>query len=74
MDNYHITYTGNQWKFSGENAGKSIKNFETKEEAVDYATEFLNEHDGSLKIHTQDGKIEEERTYPRSADPKHIPG
>lgn len=29
---------------------------------------------GSVKIHTSDGRIEEERTYPRSADPAQSKG
>jgi hypothetical protein len=30
--------------------------------------------EGTVRIHKEDGKIQEERTYPRSEDPKGSPG
>jgi hypothetical protein len=33
-----------------------------------------NKGDASVYIHGRDGKIQEERTYPRSADPKGTKG
>ena len=34
----------------------------------------MKKNGGSLKIHKQDGTIQEERTYPKSDDPKNTPG
>ena len=69
MDNYHVTHKDGEWKLKKENAERSTKNFETKEQAVDYAKDFMKKNGGSLKIHKQDGTIQEERTYPKSDDP-----
>jgi hypothetical protein len=38
------------------------------------ATIVKNKGDASVYIHGRDGKIQEERTYPRSADPKGTKG
>jgi len=38
-------------------------------EIVKLAGELLADKTASVKVHRQDGVIEEERTYPRSADP-----
>lgn len=69
MDNYHLTKKDGEWKFGKENSSKSIKNFDTKSSAMDYAKDYMNKNSGSLKIHGVDGKIQEERTYPKSKDP-----
>ena len=50
--------------FSGKNVYRKIKNLE-----------FLkNNQGGSLKIHLENGRIQEERTYPKSSDPKKSKG
>lgn len=74
MDNYHLTNNDGVWKFQKAKSKKSIKNFDTKDEGLNYAKKYMNEHGGSLKIHKTDGKIQEERTYPRSNDPSNSPG
>jgi hypothetical protein len=35
---------------------------------------YMHGHAGSVKIHKENGQIQEERTYSRSADPKHRKG
>lgn len=74
MNNYHLTHQGGEWKLKKEGSDRAIKMFATKLEAMDYSTEYMREHEGSLKIHKEDGKIQEERTYPRSADPNQTKG
>ena len=51
----------------------------TKEEAVDVATdaartEAVEGQPTSVRIKKLDGRIQEERTYPRSSDPRRYPG
>ncbi|HXR02234.1 MAG TPA: DUF2188 domain-containing protein, partial [Pseudomonas sp.] len=46
----------------------------TKSEILTLASEFLDGKTASLKIHKEDGTIQEERTYPRSADPRQTKG
>lgn len=69
MDNYDITYTDGQWKFKKQGSERSIKNAETKHEAIDYMKNFMDDKVGSVKIHKKDGKYQEERTYQRKDDP-----
>ena len=75
MDNYHITPGDGQWKLKREGAERASRVFDTKDEAVRESAQFVREHGGgSVKIHSQDGRIQEERTYPRSADPRSSKG
>lgn len=74
MDNYHLTHQSGEWKLKKEGSDRAIKTFASKQEAMDYSTEYMREHEGSLKFHKEDGKIQEERTYPRSADPNQTKG
>ncbi|MGH8417748.1 MAG: DUF2188 domain-containing protein [Pseudomonas sp.] len=69
MDNYHITKTDNGWALTKQGAERASKTAATKAEIMALASEFLDGKTASLKVHKEDGKIQEERTYPRSADP-----
>jgi hypothetical protein len=74
MDNYHITSTDAGWELKKEGAARASKTASTKAEITRQATEFLQGKTASLKIHKEDGTIQEERTYPRSADPTQTKG
>lgn len=71
MRNYHLTKDGDNWKLQRENTSRATANFASsnKEEAIRKSAELLSGSNSSLKIHKTDGRIQEERTYPRSADP-----
>lgn len=74
MDNYHITKDGNKWKLTKEGNERASKTAETKQEMIQTMREFMEDKTGSVKIHKEDGKIQEERTYPGKADPHKTPG
>ncbi len=74
MNNYELRKEDGQWKFQQQGAGRAIKVFPTKGEGVDFSTNYMGEHGGSLKIKKENGRIQEERTYPRKADPRETPG
>ena len=76
MDNYHLIKDGENWKLRKENSQRASKVFEgTKQEAIKKSAQFLQGNQGgSLKIHKTDGKFQEERTYPKSKDPKRTKG
>lgn len=75
MDNYHLTKDGEQWKLAKEEAQRASKVFDgSKQEAIQQSAEWLHGKGGSLKIHKVNGEIQEERTYPRKADPKKSKG
>lgn len=53
--------------------GRHVSEHRKKEPAVERGQDTAKPG-GSLRIHKKDGKIQEERTYPRSRDPKRSPG
>lgn len=55
-------------------AERASKRAATKYELVSALADFFEDKTASVKIHKADGTIEEERTYPRSADPRRIKG
>ena len=73
MNRYDLKKDG-QWKLTKQNAGKASLVFDTKEEALKKSAEFMREHSGSMRVHKENGRFQEERTYPRSADPRQSPG
>lgn len=74
MDNYHLTKKGDQWKLTRQGAERAALTSDTKEDALKKSMVFMKEHGGSMKIHKESGPIQEERTYPGSADPRRSPG
>lgn len=75
MNNYHLTKQDDQWKLTREGAGRATEVFTgTKQDAVQQSAQRLAGSGASLKIHLENGRIQEERTYPRSADPRNSKG
>jgi ribosomal protein L22 len=64
-----------RWDLSNDKTNKVVKTFQTKEVAT--AGGVLKEAiggEGSVKIKKENGKYQEERTFPRSEDPKKSKG
>ena len=59
MDNYHITPTEKGWALKKQGAERASKTATTKVEIIKLATEFLDGKTASLKIHKEDGTIQE---------------
>lgn len=74
MDNYHITKKGDNWQFKKEGSSRAIKNSNTKTDAIKNMRDYMSNKVGSVKIHKQDGKFQEERTYQRVNDPTRSKG
>lgn len=74
MDSYHLTPTTDGWELKKEGAERASKRAATKQELVSELPDFFQGKTASVKIHTADGRIEEERTYPRAADPRRSKG
>lgn len=67
---YHVTKTDSGWKGQIVNTEKPVVTGTTKENVVKKTIEAAKkEKMSSVIIHKADGKIQEERTYPRSSDP-----
>lgn len=70
-----LTLTHNEkkdtWDLTVDKTDKVIKRFDTKAEATKGGVieKALGKEGGSVKIQKEDGKIQEERTYPGDRDP-----
>lgn len=74
MKRIDVVKKGDQWV--GESAGRVVSSAGTKVDAV-RETANVARRDAeavTVKIHNLNGRIAEERTYPRSADPRRSPG
>lgn len=74
MENYHITKYGSKWKFQKEGNQRPSKTANTKKEIIDQIRDYMRNKTGSVKIHKNDGKFQEERTYQRKDDPRKSKG
>jgi len=64
------------WKLKRDVTHRTVKTFDTKAEATKGGVleKAVGSSGGSVKIKKEDGVIQEERTYPRSKDPRKSPG
>ncbi|RRV10571.1 DUF2188 domain-containing protein [Pseudomonas sp. v388] len=74
MDTYHVNPTQEGWELKRSGADRASRRGATEKELVDWLSEFFKGKTASVKIHKMDGTIEEERPYPRSADPSRTEG
>lgn len=76
MENFHLVHEDDKYKLKRENAERASKVIDAnKREAIKQSKEFImNNGGGSLKIHKNKGGLQEERTYPKSIDPKQTKG
>lgn len=68
--NYHVTKTDNGWQGKLEKGQRASVTGTTKSKLVQKVIEIAKKQESaSVKIHKMNGKIQEERTYPRKSDP-----
>lgn len=60
-----------KWELTNDKTNKIVKSFENKGDATagGVLRKILGDDGGSVKIQKENGKIQEERTYPKSKDP-----
>jgi hypothetical protein len=65
-----------KWDLRSDKTDRLVKTFTKKEQATKGGVleRAVGPAGGSVKIHKEHGGIQEERTYPRSRDPKKSPG
>jgi hypothetical protein len=65
-----------KWTLGNDKTNKAIKTFDTKQEATQGGVlkRVLGKEGGSVKIQKKNGRIQEERTFPASADPRRSKG
>ncbi len=64
------------WTVSRQGASRATKRFGTNAEATigGAISKAVGKAGGSVRIKKENGRIQEERTFPRSKDPKKSPG
>ena len=68
--NFYVTKSEKGWEGHREGKNHAMARGATKKEVVTEMIKVAKKHQpSSLKIHKTDGRIQEERTYPRSTDP-----
>ncbi len=72
----HVTKTENGWQGKAEGGQRASTAGSTKAEVMQKTIEIAKNHSGNSNviIHKQDGRFQEERTYPKSSDPSQTPG
>jgi len=65
-----------RWDLENDKTDRVVKTFEIKEDATKRGVlkGILGEQGGSVKIQKENGRFQEERTYPSSADPRKSKG
>ncbi len=65
-----------RWDLGNDKTNRVVKTFETKEDATKGGVlkKVLGQEGGSVKIQKENARFQEERTYPRSADPRESKG
>jgi len=64
------------WDLTNDKTDRTVKSFEYKQDATKggVLSKALGTEGGSVKIKTMDNHYQEERTFPKSADPKKSKG
>ena len=76
VDKYtrHTDRKSDKWRLEREGSDRAKRTFDTKEDALKNLRDAVGPDGGSVRIRKVDNTIQEERTYPRSKDPRKSPG
>lgn len=74
MDTYHVVPAPDGWKLHAQGSDETLIGAPTKARLLEMLPDYMDGRKGSVKIHTETGKIEEESTYPRTEDPRRSKG
>ena len=76
LDKYtlHKDQKSDRWRLEKEGSDRAKRTFDTKQDALKNLRNTVGSNGGSVRIRKVDNTIQEERTYPRSKDPKRSPG
>lgn len=76
LDKYtlHKDRETEKWRLEREGSPRAKGTFDTKDEALKGLRDAVGPNGGSVRIRKVDNTIQEERTYPRSKDPRRTKG
>lgn len=70
LQRYHLQKKNDEWWLRKAGSNRAVMKADTKENAILEMRGYMKTHEGSVRIHKVNGRIQEERTYPRSKDPR----
>ncbi|MBE7927144.1 DUF2188 domain-containing protein [Pseudomonas saudiphocaensis] len=68
MENYHITHEDDRWVLREEGDKRALLEALTREDILSETRDYMKLRTASVKIHNENGAVEEERLYPRDQD------
>lgn len=76
LDKYtlHKDRETEKWRLEKEGSDKAKRTYGTKDEALRNLKKDVGPKGGSVRVRKTDNTIQEERTYPRSKDPRKSKG
>jgi hypothetical protein len=66
--NYHLLKDDGEWQLREQGSRDVVFAAETKSEALQKLTDYMDSRDGSVSVHTVDGRIQEHRSYANEGD------
>lgn len=68
MENYHITHEDDRWVLREEGDKRALLEALTREDILSETRDYMKLRTASVKIHNENGAVEEERLYQRDQD------
>ncbi len=70
LQKYHLSKKNDEWRLEKAGSNRAVAKADTKENAILEMRGYMETHEGYVRIHKVNGRIEEERTYLRKKDPR----
>lgn len=74
MENYHITHEDDRWVLREEGDKRALLEALNRDDILSETRDYMKLRTASVKIHNENGDVEEERRYPRDQDPRATKG
>jgi len=63
LQRYHLERKNDAWRLRKAGSNRAVVKADTKELAILEMRGYMETHEGSVRIHKANGRIQEERTY-----------
>lgn len=70
MENYHVTHEEDRWVLREEGDQRALLETTTKQDILDETRDYMKLRTATVKIHGEDGGVEDERHYPEDQNPR----
>jgi hypothetical protein len=65
LQKYHLEKKDEDWRLRKAGSNRAVVKADTKELAILGMRRYMETHEGSVRIHKANGRIQEDRTYRR---------